>query len=177
MKDSIEKNLEFKTFLFVTLTGSWIWIINKYLSFIPLNNENSLFSFLMVIFSHIVFYPALILAIMLVYSSVYQVEENEEKIKELKIKYKKYSVLFFKWWPATIIMAPALFIVSIMSSLPAFIVLIVAFILVFIIWRKFFKNIFLWKDVEGFYKKFIRSFFIYCLFFVFLIYFVWHFKN
>lgn len=177
MKDSVEKNLEFKTFLFVTLTGSWIWIINKYLTFVPLNNENSVFSFLMVIFSYIVFYPALILAIMLVYSSVYQIEEDEEKVKELEVKYKKYSVLFFKWWPATIIMSPALFIVSIMSSLPVLIVFTVALLLIFIIWKKFFKKIFTLKDVEGFYKKFFRLFFVYCLFFVFLIYSVWHFNN
>ncbi|HOZ53214.1 MAG TPA: hypothetical protein PK142_00875 [bacterium] len=167
MKDSIEKNLEFKTFLFVTLTGSWIWIINNYLSLVPLNDKNSLFSFLMVVFSYIVFYPALILAIMLVYSSVYQAEEDEEKIKELEIRYKKYSILFFNWWPATIIMAPALFVVSIISSLQGLIVLIITFLLVLIVWRKFFKKIFTWKDIEGFYKKFLRSFFVYCFFFCF----------
>jgi hypothetical protein len=172
MKDAIDKNLEFKMFSFVTLLGSWIWLINFYLSLIPLSS-NDYISFPIIIFSFIIFYPLFPLGMMLIYSSLYQIEDRDEKIIEIKKKYSDNSKSFFGWWPIVITITPAFLMFCIFKDFPFFVGLIVVILAVFIIKTSFFNNIFSWKDIKKYYKVFVKSFFLYFAFFAALILFLW----
>lgn len=172
MKDTIEKNLEFKTFAFVTLLGAWIWMIKYYLTLIPLLG-NDYISFPIIIFSFIIFYPLFPLGMMLVYSSLYQIEDREEKIIEIEKKYIEKSKVFFGWWPIVIIIAPAFLMVCLFKNLPMVLVLIGITLCVFIIKISFFNKIFSWKDIKKYYKIFTKSFFLYLVFFIILVLLLW----
>lgn len=172
MKDSIDKNLEFKTFAFVTLLGSWLWLIKFYLSLIPLSG-NDYISFPIIIFSFIIFYPLFPLGMMIVYSSLYQIEDREEKIIEINKKYTENAKAFFGWWPIVIMIAPAFLMVCIFKSSPMVLGLIAIASCVLIIKISFFNKIFSWKDIKSHYKIFTKSFFLYLAFFLALIMLLW----
>jgi hypothetical protein len=168
MKDSISKNLEFKTFIFVTLLGAWIWLIKYYLSLIPLSGDGYL-PIATIICSYIIFYPLIPLGMMLVYSSIYQIEDKKEKITEIEKSYKNNAVQFFSWWPINIIMAPAFLIIAIFRDWPIYLTVFMAFLFVFTIREIFFKKIYTWIDIKTHYATFSKSFFLYLIIFVSLI--------
>lgn len=172
MKDSIDKNLEFKTFAFITLLGAWIWLIKYYLSIIPLSS-NDYISFPIIIFSFIIFYPLFPLGMMLVYSSIYQVEDREEKIIEIEKQYNDKSKVFFGWWPIVITIAPAFLMFCLFKNSPAVLALVAISLCVFIIKITCFNKIFSWKDIKKHYKIFTKSFFLYLAFFIILILLLW----
>jgi len=171
-KDSIDKNLEFKTFAFITLLGSWIWLVKYYLSLIPLSG-NDYISFPIIIFSFIIFYPLFPLGMMLVYSSLYQTEDGEDKIVEIENKYTENAKAFFGWWPIVIIIAPAFLMICLFKNLPTVLGLIAISLLVFIIKISFFNKIFSWREIIKHSKIFTKSFFLYLVFFIVLIALLW----
>ncbi|MFZ2310454.1 MAG: hypothetical protein WAW11_02830 [Patescibacteria group bacterium] len=161
--DNIDKNLEFKTFIFITLLGGWLYLARTYLAMLPLK-KNDVYSFTLVIASYIVFYPMLLLGLMLVYSAMYQIEENEEKIKELKDRYSINSKKFFEWWPSVFIMGPPFILISFLENIYTSIGLVIIFLLVFVIKKIFFGKLMSWTDVKNHYRKFSLPFFAYCFF-------------
>lgn len=164
MEDSISKNLEFKTFIFITLLGVWLWILKNFISYIY-NPSNDVKQFLLgyvficgFFVSFIIFYSLMNLGIMLMYSSVYQVEENEEKKMGLDLLYKKRAKNFFGWWPVALISIPGLIWITIIGEKIYWYYVVAIFIIYeFFAIRYFFKKIYSAKDLSKHLKPFGSS--------------------
>jgi hypothetical protein len=167
MKDSIDKNLDFKLLIFITLLGAWIWLLKYYISLIPLNSKHDI-SFCVIVASYIIFYPLVRVGMMLIYSSLYQIEEREDKIKELENSYGKNAKAFFGWWPIVLTMAPIFLFIAILGD-KFVITLIISILYIFLIKTCCFKKILTFKDIMNYYSIFSKSFFIHCFVFIIIV--------
>ena len=161
MKDTICKNLEFKTFTFVTLLGTWLWILKSFISYLY-NPSNIIVQFLLgyvficgFFISFVIFYSLINLGMMLMYASVYQIEEHKEKLSGLETLYNKRSMNFFGWWPVALISIPGfIWIASIGEKMHWYYVVAIFAIYEFFAIRYFFKKIYSAKDLFKHLKPF-----------------------
>lgn len=183
MEDSIIKNLEFKTFIFITLLGTWLWILKNFILYIY-NSSNDVKQFLLgYIFicgffvSFIIFYSLINLAMMLMYASVYQIEEHKEKLSGLEILYKERAKNFFGWWPIALISIPGLILITIAGDKIHWVYVVIIFaVYEFFAVRYFFKKIYSAKDLFRHLKPFGASFLGYLFLFGLIISFSSFFK-
>ncbi len=168
MKDSIDKNLEFKSFIFVTLLGAWLWLLKYYIS-IPSVSGKKVIPLLIMSASYIIFYPLIPLGMMLIYSSIYQIEEKKEQIEELVEKYKNSAKAFFGWWPIVLLMSPIFILISIFPDRYAPYVIGIFLVYIFFIKKYLFGKILTFNDVHKYFKIFWKSFFFYLLLFLIII--------
>jgi hypothetical protein len=168
-KDSISSNLEFKTFIFVTLLGGWFWLLNYYISIIPVNSKGFI-SFGLIITSYTLFYPMIRMGAMLVYSSIYQIENREETLEELKNEYAKHAKAFFGWWPVAIFIAPPFIFIGLISEKVGWAITSAIIILyIYFIKKYLFNKIYTFDDIINHYKIFKNSFFVYLVIFIIII--------
>jgi len=169
MKDSIEENLAFKLTAYLGLLGAWLYLVNHYLSFIPLGPK-SFIPWCVIVLSYVLFYPIVQLTMMLVYTSLYQVQVEKEKIEEIKSKYERHAKEFFNWWSIAILLAPAFIIISFFPDKYWYLIIIFSILCVFIIWFVCFKNIFALKDSIKYFQFFWKRLLIYTCFFAALVF-------
>jgi hypothetical protein len=177
MEDSISKNLEFKAFIFITLAGAWLWLIQSFskILFVQGKDINALagfvFSYIIIcgfLISYIIFYSLVNLGMMLLYSSVYQVEENLFKKSELETIYKKYAKVFFSWWPMALILILGLILLTIFcSKMEWYFVLPIFIIYSSVIMKRTFRKIYsicdLFKHLRGFGWSFFGYIFLFII--------------
>lgn len=94
MKDSIDKNLEFKLTLFAGLVGAWWWILRLASKF-DLTKEDAFYSLSFVALSFLVFLPLAYLFLMLVLTFFSAANKSSAVKKRIKTEYEKVSKLFF----------------------------------------------------------------------------------
>lgn len=139
MKDSIDKNLEFKLTLFAGLFGVWWWILH-FASKFDLSKEVDFSTLSFIIISFFVFYPLLNLIEMLVYIFLYQRSSvADTKLKEM---YKKASNRFFSWLALLFLIIPLLIVIFIFAQteiITAIVVSALYLIIVGLFFVRFFK--------------------------------------
>lgn len=167
MQDSIKENLSLKLTIFVALLGTWFYLIKYYLTLIPIT-VHSYWAFCILLVSYIIFYPLFQLGILLIYISLYQIEDKKNKINILKKIYNEKAILFWRWWAIALFFVPIFIILSLFKS---FIWLALLLVLMYILFFKFkiFNNIFTWNELKIFFEKGFYCFFIYILFFIVVI--------
>jgi hypothetical protein len=151
MKDSIKEKIDFKFVLFITLLGSWLGILKYYI--VVGKQPGHPLSLCLIIISFFVFCPLVHIGLMLIYMSLFQVEEDEKIIKEIEGKYNKSSRTFFKWWPLALIVAPIWLVIAIFPESLKIVAVILILIYCVFIYKKYFKDIFSLNDIEKYYKN------------------------
>jgi len=107
---------------------------------------------------------------MLMYASVYQIEENKNKIFGLEILYKERAKNFFGWWPIALISIPGFIWIAIIGDKMHWYYVVSVFLLYeFFAIRYFFKNIYSAKDLFKHLKPFGLSLFGYIIFFALMV--------
>lgn len=163
MKDSIDKNLEFKLTLFAGLFGVWWWIVH-FSSKFDLSKEIDLSTLSFIIISFFVFYPLINLIEMLVYIFLYQ--RSSVADKKLKEMYKKASNRFFSWLALLFLILPLLIVIFIFAQ-TEIITTIVISVLYLIIVGLFFARFFKFRDFGENYWIFSAWVTVYVLIFIF----------
>lgn len=177
MRDKIDKNLEFKTFTFVALLGAWLWVLKNFVLYINNSSGNTLKLLLEYVFifglaiSFVIFYSLINLGIMLMYSSIYQIEENREKVSTLETLYKARAKNFFGWWPVALISIPGIALVVIIGEKIDWYYTLT----VFLLYQAsatyyFFKKMYSFKDLLNHFKPFGLWLFCYIIVFVLVVY-------
>ena len=184
MRDGIDKNLEFKTFTFVALLGAWFWMFKNFILYIDNSSESILKLLLEYIFifglfiSFVIFYSLINLGIMLMYSSIYQIEENREKVSMLETLYKVRARNFFGWWPVALISIPGIALTVIIGEkIDWYYTLTIFLAYQALAVYYFFKKMYSFKDLLNHFKPFGLSFFCYIIVFALVVYFLSIFKT